>query len=410
MEPSSSTSCGPHNKDIKNSRDELSRVLSQDVERKQFCDPTLKDDVFCGDQFTFCSLAALSCYSGLIIFGGVFIKLFDLYACIYFASFPGLAIMTYAIMKYRREVFVKQAIYCALLMLLLCIPLTLVLPMVRSGWGLFVRLVGTAFIQRPAAWAVTLGFVFWCFVDAFCLQSFLQEAVKYVLIRRMLHMPQVVNHRSLIVYGLSGAMVLASIDGISEAASVRSFIGALGSIVHYKGVIWSYGAYQACFAFPMHAASVFLMSSLLARRKFSEDTVSCFQVLFYPILLHGLPNFISRLLRAVARSYTWRVVGGKVDPSHVDHALMVKLAASQALLQFVSFSVMTACLVAAVCLARHWYTKLEDSPPIDVHHMRSNKTMEGPSFPLSFRDLGVEWSQEASAEQESLLDENQPDV
>lgn len=375
----------------------------------------VQDDVFCGDQFTFKSLAAFLSYLVIFAIGGILAKYFIFLTSLYFAVVPPVVIVAFFIYKFKRQVFVEQVLYCALFSFCLSLPLVRIIPVIRRGWVYLVQLAEVSANGGPPAWVSTPAFLTWSIVDGFLLRAFLQEALKYVVVRRLLDRQQVLEHRSLIVYGLSAAMSLALVEAVRETIGVLYHVKLLQETERMtidmkhaleSNFLWSYIVYHVFYAFPMHAICAALIACRIARRKFTFDDVSCFQIIFFPILLSGFPSFVNRLIKVISRSHTARLMGSNTDITQLTGLQLRRLAASQFLYQVLSFIVMAICLLVAFSLTRYWYIKLGQVPAIDVHKYRAARKIPPPRFLISWTDF---CNHEQVGEETSLIDENYED-
>eukprot|EP00922_Rhytidocystis_sp_ex-Travisia-forbesii_P015808 GHVS01023564.1.p1 GENE.GHVS01023564.1~~GHVS01023564.1.p1 ORF type:complete len:415 (-),score=30.13 GHVS01023564.1:179-1360(-) len=367
---------------------------------------TIDADVFCGDIFTFRALAFVAMYLALRYMGVLVLQYLEPrfafvvpWSYIYFATFPPCAISAYWLRRFHKQVFLEQALYCSLAALLLVLPLQLIVPVARMGWDILMRLLGMFLGPRATPWIMTPTFVAWSIFDSFILKAFLHESIKFIIVRRLLKRKQATDHRGLIAYGLVVAMTVAWVDSVFQAVYLRNMASMIDKNAAPR-VLWSFSYYQPLYSFPMHAVSVFLMVSRLARRKFADEAVPISDVLFVPVLLHGLPMLATRLLKAAWLSQVNRVFASKPGPIEVDKSLITRWVASRDLLQVVSCWIMLTCLCVGLVLARRWYTRLAYVPALDVHKLRDEGRIQEPSFLFSYHDIGLN---ETAAEEEELL-------
>eukprot|EP00922_Rhytidocystis_sp_ex-Travisia-forbesii_P015819 GHVS01023578.1.p1 GENE.GHVS01023578.1~~GHVS01023578.1.p1 ORF type:complete len:443 (-),score=18.09 GHVS01023578.1:244-1572(-) len=367
---------------------------------------TIDVDVFCGDIFTFRAIAFVAMYLCLRYTGVLVLQYLEPrfgfvipWSYFYFATFPPCAISAYWLRRFHKQVFLEQALYCSLTAFLLAFPLQFIVPVARMGSDILMRLLGMFLGPTATPWIMAPTFVAWSIFDSFILKAFLHESIKFIIVRRLLQRKQATDHRGLIAYGLVVAMTVAWVDSIFQAVYLRNVASVIDKQAAPR-VLSSFSYYQPLYSFPMHAVSVFLMVSRLARRKFSNEAVTMSEVICVPVILHGVPMVATRLLKAAWLSQVNRVIASRPGPIEVDKSLVVRWVASRDLLQVISCLIMLTCLCIGLVLARRWYTRLAYVPALDVHKLREEGRIQEPSFLFSRHDFCLN---ETAADEEDML-------
>jgi len=112
--------------------------------------------------------------------------------------------------------------------------------------------------------------------QAYILAGLLEEALKYVTVRRIMNAPFVVDPRSLVVYGTCAACGFAMVENILYILS--------GNIVTALA--------RSMTSIPLHCACGMIMGCGLAETKFFGKGYRFYHILVLPIIIHGSYDMI----------------------------------------------------------------------------------------------------------------------
>lgn len=312
---------------------------------------------------------------------------------------PPAALLLLLFHAFGHDVPPLQAAYVGASTLAVAAPLCILLPMVRTGWGMVVRLLDLATWNSSGFLMIRPGFALWSFVDAFVLEATLQELIKVATVYKVMQRGLIRRPGQLLLYSAVASTMIAMVElGVHAwrlAGSLKSFemrnmsLSAIrdgeelpGLRDHVAGVRWSFVLYHAGFLVPMQLATGFVVACLSARRTLLGEKVSFLQVALWPVMFHGLPLFASQMLRHISHNEAWRVLHG-ADPADLDKQRLGQLAAFTALLQFVTCAILATALISALILCRILFMKVSKA----WYNIRMPTSVSKPGFLFSWNDV-----------------------
>ncbi|CBZ49949.1 conserved hypothetical protein [Neospora caninum Liverpool] len=169
-----------------------------------------EQEPFCTGKCTAESLIVFFVYT-LVVFGCTLLAKFGSWSLIVTATVPAAVLFLFVFYVFGRQIPSKQLAYVALSTLALAVPLSLVLPVVRSGWMMVIRLLDFATYRPDKPWFVRPGYPLWSFVDTFLLEATIQELIKYAVIYKAFSRKLIQRPGDLIVYSAVASCVIATI-------------------------------------------------------------------------------------------------------------------------------------------------------------------------------------------------------
>ncbi|KAF8822885.1 hypothetical protein IE077_002220 [Cardiosporidium cionae] len=322
---------------------------------------------FCSKSFF--SLCALWCcfYLCVVVIGGFLIQIVNQWSLLYFIVVPPLIIMIPLLQYFRCEVSDKEMLWCLLVAIGLSVPPTLFLPFFRSGWIALLKALEGASLPKFASTV----FIVFSLLDSFVFRALLQEAIKFYISWRMLRKNRIIDPRSLIFYAVLVSNIIALVGALQEVYGILLFIRGFDRAViidldskierpmgkefiqeRIRAICFSFGVFRNSFYFLLQAGTGALIACQLLRKKYSNLNTLCFQVLLWPVILHGIPLCTSQGIRAFAQYQISRVFSGGAGPSSINKETLVQLAVTTALLQHFAFLVKFIALGVTFYLVR----------------------------------------------------------
>mmetsp|Transcript_32547 Transcript_32547/g.53102 ORF Transcript_32547/g.53102 Transcript_32547/m.53102 type:complete len:394 (+) Transcript_32547:59-1240(+) len=130
-------------------------------------------------------------------------------------------------------------------------------------------------------------------LQAYVVAGLLEEALKYVTIRRQLGKPHIQDPRALVVYGCCAAAGFATVENIGYVASGNVAVGIA----------------RALTSIPLHCATGIFIGCMLARQQFEGKAYGPLQILFAPVLIHGTYDMVL-FTTSYGSGEAWAVVTG----------------------------------------------------------------------------------------------------
>mmetsp|Transcript_28657 Transcript_28657/g.37558 ORF Transcript_28657/g.37558 Transcript_28657/m.37558 type:complete len:393 (-) Transcript_28657:344-1522(-) len=173
--------------------------------------------------------------------------------------------------------------------------------------------------------------------QAYFLAGTLEELLKYVTVRRLLHDPSIVDPRAFIVYGCCAAAGFATVENILYVASGNIAVGVARAIT----------------AVPLHCAMGIFMGCMLAERKFNNKNNYRWPFIVGPcIVIHGTYDMVI-FTTNYGSGEAWAMACGLLA------AIII--------------------MVGTYVMLRHMVLKLQRQfPPVDLHAMIDNGAVPVP--------------------------------
>ncbi|KFH03879.1 putative transmembrane protein [Toxoplasma gondii MAS] len=360
-----------------------------------------EQEPFCTGKCTAEALIVFFVYT-LVVFGCTLLTKFGTGSLVVTATIPVAVLFFFVFYVFGRQIPSKQIAYVALSTLALAVPLSLVLPVVRSGWMMVIRLLDFATYRPDKPWFVRPGYPLWSFVDTFLLEATIQELIKYAVIYKAFSKKLIQRPGDVIVYSAVASCVIATADVGMQALKVVSSLRNMPTFVlisgpvtgrgpsphglpdHQASILWSFTLYYAGFIVPMQVGTGFILACTLADRELLHRRKSFLQIIRWPILLHGAPVFASQILRHISHNEAHRVLHG-ADPATLTSAELSRLGSLTALLQFTVCALMALGVCITFILSRLLYLRLVRT--LGTHSLPTTALPAKTGFLFSWQDV-----------------------
>jgi len=117
-------------------------------------------------------------------------------------------------------------------------------------------------------------------LQAYVVAGLLEEALKYVTVRRQMGKPHVRDPRALVVYGCCAGAGFATVENIGYVA-LGNFADGIATALA-----------RALMTIPGHCATGMIIGCMLARQQFEGKAYGPLQILFAPVLIHGTYDMV----------------------------------------------------------------------------------------------------------------------
>jgi len=230
------------------------------------------------------------CMSRLLCLGGVFLAVITLFGVLsafsgvflpFLAIAPAAVILSFVGHEYRASVTKCQMVSTFMEAVLWMIPLSLILLLYLDFVSNHLNLPQSGLCPECVA-----GYA----LQAFVLAGFLEEMLKYTTVQRLYYEAFIVDPRAFIVYGTCAAAGFATVENILYVVTGNLFVGIARAIT----------------SVPLHCATGMLMGCLLAEKRFFNKNYKWYQIVFFPIIIHGTYDFIL-FLTSYGSGQSWAV-------------------------------------------------------------------------------------------------------
>lgn len=306
----------------------------------------------------------------LFFFGALGLTLFFSTNCVFlFGVGPPLLVIGACVTASDGDISLRQATFSGLTSLCLCIPLFLMIPLLRTGWIILLRAISATWVESIAPAVQPWGILAWLFVDSFFLQSFLQETVKLAVCTRALKSAWHQSWRGLVVHGVVAACAIAAVEAGLEGAMLKRNLRGMErlfeaiyssqtalrdpAIAHKNGMTWAYAMYHGAYCYFSQAFLGAIVACETYRHACLENqSGASFPVdtLRWPTFLHGTPLFLAHLIRAHSQSEVFRFISKSSSGNNL-HDLS-QLASTTALCEVTLFVTMVFFLILTLSAAR----------------------------------------------------------
>jgi RsiW-degrading membrane proteinase PrsW (M82 family) len=239
--------------------------------------------------FGVCFISLLSALLIMLLIGFITHPVLGI-LCI-FAIAPAVVILGLIIRFKRKKISTELTFELFWSGLLITIVVVVVEILVTVFFTMVAASVG--FIQQKEGgkpYEFNFNFVFhvvFATFDAFVVAGFVEESAKYILIHRVRDREEFNSPEACIIYAIAGSLGFATLENISYVvfSSIRD---PVNSFLASAGI----AAGRSVLSVPLHCITGAIVGINFAKMKFFDEKLSFWEIMFLPIFIHGLYDFV----------------------------------------------------------------------------------------------------------------------